>query len=408
MADLWQPGTYYPLGSVVIYEGAQYKIIQAHTSQSDWTPPVTPALWGRMQGSGNASNAGGCQGQVTQSNSGSCQGHSHQGNSGSCQGQSYQGNSGSCQKESYQGNLGSCQGQAYQGSSGSCQGQSYQSNSSSNSQGQSYQSNSGSYQGQSYSQSGECGQSASFKDKIFGRFSSDNDNNNNENKDESWLSEERKHQLEIGGGIVAATALVGGGIWAYSAHKNKEEEEKKASAWRNAQVSEQTYFQGAQVRSETYTSNSGMLPVYWVFVQNQQIPGNAIQCGSDSGGQPLYAARAYFKHGVHIGKAGKHLKNGVSIPWGGQEHNVEKFEILCGDASRVRWIDQEGDLNIEPSFQPVEGGRDHDGRAIFVAQVKYEGSVQVGKVVIGEPHCNLAYGGKEINHAGDWKVLAYN
>lgn len=28
--------------------GHQYKIIQPHRSQSDWTPPVTPALWGRM------------------------------------------------------------------------------------------------------------------------------------------------------------------------------------------------------------------------------------------------------------------------------------------------------------------------------------------------------------------------
>ena len=27
------------------YEGTLYKCVQGHTSQADWTPPVTPALW---------------------------------------------------------------------------------------------------------------------------------------------------------------------------------------------------------------------------------------------------------------------------------------------------------------------------------------------------------------------------
>jgi len=43
----WEPGTRYDYGCVVEYEGHQYKIIQPHQSQSDWTPPVCPALWGR-------------------------------------------------------------------------------------------------------------------------------------------------------------------------------------------------------------------------------------------------------------------------------------------------------------------------------------------------------------------------
>jgi len=44
----WEPGTNYGFGDVVEYEGHRYKIIQPHFSQSDWTPPITPALWGRM------------------------------------------------------------------------------------------------------------------------------------------------------------------------------------------------------------------------------------------------------------------------------------------------------------------------------------------------------------------------
>ncbi|KAJ6558552.1 carbohydrate-binding module family 12 protein [Mycena vulgaris] len=44
----WEPGTQYSAGSVVEYEGHKYKIIQPHTSQSDWAPSLTPALWGRL------------------------------------------------------------------------------------------------------------------------------------------------------------------------------------------------------------------------------------------------------------------------------------------------------------------------------------------------------------------------
>jgi hypothetical protein len=81
MAPRWQPGEEYNNGDVVQYEGMQgvicrsysehhvpgveYKIVQAHRSQvslqfsgsalahaeqGDWTPPQTPALWGRMHG----------------------------------------------------------------------------------------------------------------------------------------------------------------------------------------------------------------------------------------------------------------------------------------------------------------------------------------------------------------------
>jgi len=50
MAPRWQPGEEYNNGDVVQYEGVEYKIVQSHRSQGDWTPPQTPALWGRMQG----------------------------------------------------------------------------------------------------------------------------------------------------------------------------------------------------------------------------------------------------------------------------------------------------------------------------------------------------------------------
>ena len=41
----WQSGTDYTVGKRVRYGEKLYRVVQAHTSQADWTPDQTPALW---------------------------------------------------------------------------------------------------------------------------------------------------------------------------------------------------------------------------------------------------------------------------------------------------------------------------------------------------------------------------
>lgn len=41
----WVTGNAYAAQDRVQYDGTLYKCVQAHTSQSDWTPDATPALW---------------------------------------------------------------------------------------------------------------------------------------------------------------------------------------------------------------------------------------------------------------------------------------------------------------------------------------------------------------------------
>ncbi|KAG8986049.1 hypothetical protein FRB93_005525 [Tulasnella sp. JGI-2019a] len=48
MFNNWGAGNQYEVGEVVIYQGYYYKNIQVHTSQNDWAPDSTPALWGRQ------------------------------------------------------------------------------------------------------------------------------------------------------------------------------------------------------------------------------------------------------------------------------------------------------------------------------------------------------------------------
>lgn len=41
----WAIGVAYSVGERVQYDGKLYKVVQAHTSQADWTPPLVPALF---------------------------------------------------------------------------------------------------------------------------------------------------------------------------------------------------------------------------------------------------------------------------------------------------------------------------------------------------------------------------
>lgn len=41
----WVTGNAYAVNDRVRYDGTLYKCIQAHTSQADWMPSATPALW---------------------------------------------------------------------------------------------------------------------------------------------------------------------------------------------------------------------------------------------------------------------------------------------------------------------------------------------------------------------------
>lgn len=42
---MWKSGKEYAVNDRVQYSSKLYKCIQAHTSQDDWTPDATPALW---------------------------------------------------------------------------------------------------------------------------------------------------------------------------------------------------------------------------------------------------------------------------------------------------------------------------------------------------------------------------
>ena len=44
----WAVGRAYAVDDRAQYNGTLYKCLQAHTSQADWTPDATPALWAEI------------------------------------------------------------------------------------------------------------------------------------------------------------------------------------------------------------------------------------------------------------------------------------------------------------------------------------------------------------------------
>jgi hypothetical protein len=62
-ANAWQSGVAYAVGAEVTYDGDVYVCIQAHTSQSAWSPDAAPSLWQRTTctatGGGDSGTTGG-------------------------------------------------------------------------------------------------------------------------------------------------------------------------------------------------------------------------------------------------------------------------------------------------------------------------------------------------------------
>lgn len=45
LVDSWLPFAEYAINDIRKFDGQVYRCVQAHTSQSDWTPSQVPALW---------------------------------------------------------------------------------------------------------------------------------------------------------------------------------------------------------------------------------------------------------------------------------------------------------------------------------------------------------------------------
>jgi len=314
----WSPGTQYNYGDIVEYEGARYKIIQPHSSQGDWTPPATPALWGRIPDDRWDDHA------------------------------------------------------PYDPPHGK-----------------------GDYHGQDVPPPDDC------------RHPDQTVEVPHEEQKKNWydLDDHRKKQLEVGGGLLAGAAIIGGGYFAWHEHeKKKTEEEKQALTW-----GVQGWHQDSRARTEEFRNHGPRAPTTWVLVDGRdKIPNSALEAGRDKDGHPIYIARAYYEDSIQIGKACRVYQEGAVIGYGGRAIELNKFEVLVGDPRAVSWVRHGSQLNLqELGAQPVDGGREANGRLLYIARVTYNGGVHTAKVGEHLPGAHLAFNGTEVI-IDDYEVLCLN
>jgi len=220
-------------------------------------------------------------------------------------------------------------------------------------------------------------------------------------KKTNWydLDDERKKQLELGGGLLAGAGLLAGGFAAFNSHK-KGKEDQKADAWAMS-----NWLQDAQSRAAAFHRTGPQGPYTWVLTHGKDIPRGAIVGGQEDNTDDkiLYIARAYYEGGVHLGKAGRHLQKGAVIGYGGKEIEIDTYEVLLGDNSKCKWV-AKSDNNFSPQAA-VEGGREADGTPLLVAQAFYKGGTQPGKYSDKLGGACIAYGGKEEVIKKDYRIL---
>lgn len=119
----------------------------------------------------------------------------------------------------------------------------------------------------------------------------------------------------------------------------------------------------------------------------------------------------------HIGKAGTHLKEGMTYPYGGKEHDVgrvhipqgNKYEhmVLClnekGLANRdfFKWVGRR-DGSSHPNA--VKGFNDVEKQV--VCRAKWGGGLHPGKLIPSSGSCFIGYGGGE-KAVKTYEVLTY-
>ncbi|ORX41063.1 hypothetical protein BD324DRAFT_647960 [Kockovaella imperatae] len=218
-------------------------------------------------------------------------------------------------------------------------------------------------------------------------------------------------EAELHGDRVWKSAGIG--IWSFSLDPN--EEQNKASVWRewNDRPSKDAWIKAARARTRVYNDalQTPKPVVMWKLVEGgESFPSDAIPVGHEADGQTLFAARSLYAGGLHLGKASHTMFKGSSISFAGKELITDTFEVLCGprDPRTLQWKKyRHGEKAVVGNWQPVEGGREADGRALLISRAEHAHGLHPGKILVGDDHACLGYGGGEV-WVRPFEVLAYS
>jgi len=129
----------------------------------------------------------------------------------------------------------------------------------------------------------------------------------------------------------------------------------------------------------------------WVAASDGSVPEGALVGGED-GGAVVYVARAEHEGGLLPGKLVE--GNGMYIPWGGEEHVKDDYQVLIMSPDAINWVD--GKMGDDVPAGCVEGGHSEDGEVLYVGRAQHEGTLTVGKFHPSHGKVYISFGGQEI------------
>lgn len=133
---------------------------------------------------------------------------------------------------------------------------------------------------------------------------------------------------------------------------------------------------------------------------------HAVEAGYHQDGAKLYIGRARIidedeDEGLHIGKIHQ-LENICYIPYEGDEHRLDNFEILSVPPGvSVHWVAASAG-QVPPNA--VEGGQYQDGSKTYIGRFQFNGTVTPGEIVPNEGVCYISFNGKE-EESNNYEVL---
>ncbi|THH08084.1 hypothetical protein EW145_g2940 [Phellinidium pouzarii] len=170
--------------------------------------------------------------------------------------------------------------------------------------------------------------------------------------------------IQLAGGLaIGLSALAGGAYYEHEKHK-KEGEESKAQAWEL-----QNWMVAARQRTEQFLNEGPRAPVTWVYSEFLDMPAlrDNLVLGGEEHGHTWYIARAPHIGGLQPGKC--RPKVGAFFGFGHEAIHVKQYEALIGDSRGVRWVPMSGRFSFETlGARAVEGGREDDGTPLAIAR----------------------------------------
>ncbi|PAA57061.1 hypothetical protein BOX15_Mlig034094g2 [Macrostomum lignano] len=134
----------------------------------------------------------------------------------------------------------------------------------------------------------------------------------------------------------------------------------------------------------------------WVPASNGQVPPRAVQVGTQRDGSPVYVSRA--RHGNELIPAKLVQGHGhVCLPYGGKEHLVQQYEVLCDSGMPCfgcgwAWAPCQG-FNVPPNA--IIGGHTDRNEPLYIGKGFVNGDAAAGKVYSPHQCAYFSWGGAE-------------